>query len=225
MAKVRLGMAFDELSGKMPGGSLVQSPSGPVVRRAPRYRRPVSPAQREGIDRLAEVNLVWSTLTREEALAWNAFAQTLPRTDPVSGRRYTPQGNNAFAMLGVKYRQMHPQAPVPRTPPTGAFAPEPLPLAVTAGPGLLRFTAGAPNASGCVTELLLQPLVNVRRSPGKRYTHAGFVEFQAAGESADLAVTPGAYACAFRLVESATGRARPYEVLGVVEVFAMAEAA
>ncbi|MFW5698174.1 MAG: hypothetical protein ACOCX1_06430 [Fimbriimonadaceae bacterium] len=64
-----------------------------------------------------------------------------------------------------------------------------------------------------MTELLLQKLVNVRRTPGKRYTHAGFVTFESPGQTASLPVAAGAYACAFRLVESTAGRARPYEVL------------
>ena len=77
------------------------------------------------------------------------------------------------------------------------------------------FTATGPNTPGTVTELLLQKLVNIRRSAGVQYKSMAFVEF---GVEAVVPVEPGAYVPAYQFVEAATGRVTGLIVLPRIEV-------
>lgn len=79
----------------------------------------------------------------------------------------------------------------------------------------MNFTATGPNSPGTVTELLLQKLVNIRRSAGVQYKSMAFVEF---GTEVALPVEPGAYVPAYQFVEAATGRVSGLIVLPRIEV-------
>ena len=82
----------------------------------------------------------------------------------------------------------------------------------------VRFAATSANSAGVVTELLVQPLKNVRRAPGKFYKSTAFVTFASGSLTYDLPLNPGAYAFAYRFVNPTTGQATGERLLGVVEV-------
>ena len=84
----------------------------------------------------------------------------------------------------------------------------------------ITFSASGANAEEVVTELRIQPLANRRRKAYlDQYVTARFVAFGGA-ESVAVPVESGAYACAVRFVERATGQTTAMIELGVVEVSA-----
>ncbi len=218
MAKATLSARLSELSGGLGEFAIVPTSSGSVFRHKPRYRRPVSSAQREALDRLGQANALWAGFDQAHADAWRRYAQSL---SAASGSDRTPRatiGYRAFVGLATKFMQVNPGAPVPTVPPSTVFIPE-MPLiqaAVVAGG--IRFTASSWNAPGQTTELLIQPLANVRRQPGTRYTSAGFHVFAPGSPTFVLGLGRGVYACAIRPVERATGRQGLVMPVGVVLV-------
>ncbi|MCW5940063.1 MAG: hypothetical protein KF884_09905 [Fimbriimonadaceae bacterium] len=219
MARARLGMALQDLAGRIGDDQvLVRTRAGLAVRRMPRYRYPVPPALRASGERLRTVSVVWSDLSLPEVEAWRAWAATQKRRDPVTAKVYSPSAKNAFVGLGVKVLQVDPGAAVPRVPPGADYAGDGVRLVAAAEPGGVLFSADRPTGPGSVMELLTQRLVNARRSPTDRYVSAGFVRFEPGALEAFLPLAPGVYALAYRSVLASTGQMRPLSKLGVVEV-------
>ncbi|MBV6459437.1 MAG: hypothetical protein HONBIEJF_02585 [Fimbriimonadaceae bacterium] len=218
MAKVRFSGAFQAGHGKLGGMVVAGSRTGPIIRRRPRYERPVSIDQRSAIDRMREASSVWSTLSAAEAAAWRDYAAGQQHADPVSGLSYAPTAITVFIGLAAKVRQIDPAAGIPRLPPVGEFLGDAIQISAAGHPGEIVFTASGPNSAEVVTELLVQRLANERRKPTKRYGSAGFVRFEGGSLSAILEAEPGWYACAWRQVERTTGRMLRLMPIGVVEV-------
>lgn len=233
-------MAFDGAARAIGPYVVVRGRSGPVVRKQAVYKRRSTPEQAVQEGRLKAVAAVWSEFGAAEAQAWNGYAATIEKRDGVTGVAYSPSGYNAFSALAYRILQMDPTAAVPHWPPTGTFLGDSVVVSVSsvaqaslpANPdiagteacttgdhaGFLTFAASAPNAPGVVTELMLQRLVNVRRTPTAQYKSAAFVAFDTTHLSASVPVEPGIYASAYRFVERATGRTSGMQTLGVVTV-------
>jgi hypothetical protein len=212
-------MALQDLAGRVGDDQvIVRTRAGLAVRRMPRYRFPVSAGLRAASERLAAVTEVWRGLNLAEVEAWRVWAATQPRRDPVTAEFYSPSAKNAFVGLGVKVLQVDPDAPVPKLPPSSEYAGDGVRVTAAATTGGVLFTADRPNGEGSVTELLVQRLANIRRSPTNRYTSAKFVRFVPEGLSVLLVLDPGTYAVACRSVRAATGQMRDLTPLGVVEV-------
>lgn len=216
MARAKLGFAFTELSGAVGRNVIVPGREGFYVRRKPSYRYASKPAVVQGSQRLTQANTLWNDLSLPEVEAWRRYALTVVHRDPVSGKQYSPTAKNVFVALATKLLQMDPSGEVSRFPPSGEFVGDALLVSVSAGASGLVFTASGSNSAGVVTELLVQKLVNIRRSPTSFYKSAAFVSFS--GLPVELSFEPGVYACAYRFVESATGRMTGVWTLGVVEV-------
>ena len=84
--------------------------------------------------------------------------------------------------------------------------------------GGVTFTAPLPNTTGNTTELVMQKLLNVRRSPTNFYKSVTFVTFTAIEPTFDLLLEPGVYAFGYRFVRTSTGQATQIRPLGVYEV-------
>ena len=233
-------MAFDGAAGGIGPYVVVRGRSGPVVRRQAVYKRRSTSEQAVQEGRLKAVAAVWSEFGAAEAQAWNSYAATIEKRDGVTGVAYSPSGYNAFSGLAYRILQMDATATVPVWPPSGRFIGDSVEVSVSdvaqasapadtgiAGRdacatieavGVLRFSASAPNAPGVVTELMIQRLVNLRRTPTPQYKSAAFVAFDPTHLTADVTVSPGIYACAVRFVERATGRTTGMQTLDVVTV-------
>ena len=218
MAKARFSVAFDEGSGGFGPYVVARGKSGPVVRRRAVYRRKSTPEQLAQEARLKTVAAAWSVLGAAEARAWAAYAARIEKRDPVSGTAYSPSGYNAFSGLALRLVQMDASAAIPALPPSGRFGGDGVSVGCGAATGAVRFSASGANAPGVVTELLVQRLANVRRTPTGQYKSMSFVGFVAGDLSADVPVEAGTYACACRFVERLTGRATGLTPLGVVTV-------
>jgi hypothetical protein len=229
MAKARFSMAFEEAAGNLGANVVVRGKSGPVVRRQAVYKRRSTPEQLVQEGRLKAVAAIWSEFGAAEAQAWNAYAATIEKRDSVTGVVYSPSGYNAFSALALRILQMDASAAVPHWPPSGTFAGDEiivdlrfsiddLGTFLSVRSGAITFEASGANVPGVVTELMIQKLANVRRTPTTQYKSAAFVAFDTTHLTADVPVEPGIYACAFRFVERATGRATGIQTLGVVTV-------
>ena len=218
MAKVRLAALYEEAAGGFGPYVVARGKSGTVVRRRAVYRRTQTPDQKAQASRMTAVAALWNALSDEAVAAWKVYAAGLIRRSDVSGREYAPGGYNAFAGLAMTLLRMDPGAAVPAWPPVGGFGGDGIGILVAGGSGAVRFVASGPNRAGVATELLLQRLVNARRTPTKQYKGLAFVAFAGAGAIAEVPVEPGAYACAHRFVERATGRAGFLQTSGIVVV-------
>jgi hypothetical protein len=211
-------MAFQDLRGQVGDKVVARTDHGLVVKRLPRYKRPVSPKLAASSARLKLASEIWVGLTLPQVEAWRDYAAGQRRRDDVTGEEYSPTAKNAFVSLAVKFLQVDPQGEVPLVPPAAPFLGDSVRLEVAASPGGARFDASGPNGADVTTELLAQPLANVRRLPGKRYVSEGFKRFTPGSLSVVVPLAPGAWALAARFVRPSTGQATGLRRLGVVEV-------
>jgi len=218
MGKVKTSMAFERVTGGMDGQVVVPLKTGLIVRRKPRYGYPKNPDVQSGAARLSAANAAWNTLNASQADAWRRYASGVILHDSTSGRAYNPAAKNAFVGLASKFMQVNPGRAVPLEPPMKGFNGDWIVLSALAGAGEVVFTASKPNSPDAATELLAQPLKNVRCKPGNFYKSQGFVEFTASSLSATVALAPGCWALAYRFVRPSTGQQTDWTPIGVVEV-------
>ena len=218
MPKTRLSMAFEELAGSLADGVAYRRNGATALRAKPDYKYPVGPAVAQGNRRLVEANRLYDTLSAAEADLWTAYAERNPKTDPMTGARYVPVGKSLFVGLVSKCLQIRPDCAPPLLPPPGRLARQKLTITVAPEEGVLRFAASAPTHPDLLVELMVQPLANPRRKPGRFYKSRGFVAFAPGSLAVDLPLPPGAYAVAVQQVEPSTGRATGFTLLGKVEI-------
>ncbi|MCW5947255.1 MAG: hypothetical protein KIT74_09530 [Fimbriimonadales bacterium] len=219
MARARLGMAFQDVRGTMGNQVLVLTRSGLVVRGKPRYKFPVSPATRAQTERMKAAAEVWNSLTIEQVEAWRRYGETQRRVDPVTLKEYTQTANTAFVGLSTKFLQASPGGAIPLLPPVSEFIGDSIVLTVApVSPGVVRFAASGPNAPDVITEIMMQRLPNIRRSPKPFYASAAFHVFESGALEFDMELDAGVYAFAYRFVRLSTGQSVEPWLLGVVEV-------
>lgn len=220
MARTRYSAILADLRGRVGNEVFTRTRAGATTRRRPRYRYPVTPNVEAGNERFRAATAVWRELTLPEIEAWRAYASRQFRTDPVTETRYAMSARTAFTGLATKFLQINPEGSVPRLPPVSDFAGDELTLSVTPIAGGLHFTASEANTPGTETELLIQPLPNIRCAPKAFYRSAGFVEFTAGSLGQDVPLPVGGYAVAFRFVRVESGQATREVKIGIFEVSA-----
>ncbi len=218
MGKARFSAAFEEGAGGFGPYVVARGRGGPVVRRRAVYKRKSTPEQLAQEARLRAVAARWATFGAAEARAWAAYAAGVEKRDPVTGAAYSPTGYNAFSGLALRVVQIDPSATIPALPPTKRFVGDGVGVSASAVALAVRFSATGANAPGVTTELALQKLANVRRTPTAQYKSMAFVKFVVGSLSVDVPVQPGTYACAVRQVDPATGQCLELVPLGVVTV-------
>ena len=218
MAKAAFSAVVSRVRGEVDDAVFIGGRNGAVVRNKPTYGFPVTPNQRVTSNYFKAATAVYNTLTRPQVLAWNAYATTITRHDPLTGRTYHPTGQNVFMGLACKFLQINPAGVVPLAPPPASFLGNRLALTATAGAGVIVFTASGPNVAPAQTELLLQKLASVRRAPTDKYISQAFVSFTAGGLSHGVTAASGLYIPAYRFVNPLTGQMTDLQILGEVAV-------
>lgn len=240
MAKAVLGSMVGSVRGSVGGVVVTTGRGGTVLKRKPVYRRPTSPAQALAEGRMRAASALWSGLSAAQAARWRAWGEARGRTaqtafialatkilqiDPAAAVPLAPPTHDFVADDVAVTASEPPSFACERggqggeSENAGLSTPQPPPLTGVKGGGAgVLFSTTGPNRPGTVTELLLQPLLNERRSPGKDYKTAGFVQFNAAAPTHLLSLAPGSYAVGYRFVERATGQRGPTILLGVVKV-------
>ncbi|HRI44379.1 MAG TPA: hypothetical protein PLL78_05900 [Fimbriimonadaceae bacterium] len=222
MAKVSASALFDQIAGRLDAVSVVRTRTGLAIRRAPKFRKVLTPAQHETTVRLKASAELWHDLTRAEVAQWQAYADSITLTSDTNGKRYHPIAYNAFTRLTTKWMQMHPDWPEtegpPRTPPLTHANLSSVALTVQPIPGGLRVGADYALPEGQVIELLYQRLPGPHRRPGNQYVTLAFVEFEPGSLWVDVPFPPGSYALAYRTAFRPTGEQSPLGILGAYRV-------
>lgn len=209
--KAKLSMAFEDLRGKDGNVVIRGSRTSLVLTPLRTPNNPDSANQRAVRAYFRTAAKTFATLTSQQLTAWKDYANTITKTDPVSGREYHPLAINVFIELTTKFLQNNPTGSIPLTPPTSAFIGDTISVSVTnPSTGVLRFTATAANSLGVTTELLIQKLPNANRKPNRNnYRHSAFKVFTAVSLTQDVNVPAGFYAAGYKFVRIASGQATP----------------
>ena len=219
--KGALGIPTIRPGGKLGNVVFVRSGDGYVVRERVTPANPRTAAQTRARRGFAQASQGWARLTDAEFEAWQAYAEP-------SGR----PANNVYQSLTRKWLAVHGEGTPPTMPPTGPFFGDAVRVRIVEPGGrsgesaspldvpnsrLLTLLSDRPNSAGVVVEILVQSLANARRKPRERdWRTAAFVAFTAAAPTAAILLPPGAWAVAYRFVESTTGQATGMAPLGSV---------
>ncbi|MBX3112698.1 MAG: hypothetical protein KF857_11895 [Fimbriimonadaceae bacterium] len=221
--KTSLSIAFEDMRGKAGSVVVTKGRSGLVVKPRVSGKNPRTAPQQSVRYALAKAAQNYRNLTPAQVDEWQAYAQTVVKTNPVDGRVYHPTANTAFMALAAKFLQVSPNGTVPLDPPAGAFLGDSVTVTATSSAAVtVTFASSGPNAAGVTTELLLQSLKSPNRTPNaKGYRTKAFHVFTNTGLK-NVTVPPGHYAAAYRFVKTATGQASPLQTLPVVVTVALA---
>ena len=207
MAKVIMSGLGIELHGKAGNAVFSQTRNGLILRPRTVPKNPRSPAQTANRLHFARASALWKTLSPAQFAAWQSYALTVEKQDPRGGIPTRPTAFHAFMALTSKYLQVHPTGTPPLNPPTSPFYGDSGNVTAAGTSGHVLFTASAANGANVATELALQPLAHAGRAPKPNlYRPVSFTPFAAGSLSFSANVPPGAYAPAFRFVNSTTGQ-------------------
>lgn len=241
--KGTLGIPAIRPGGKLGNVVFIRSADGYVVRERVTPANPRTALQTATRREFAIASQGWKGLSDEAFAAWQAFGvssgraaynvhmgltrkwlavhnggtpPTMPPTGPFFGDavqlQVTPSSSGSSWRGGRGERLEQEEAPA-------CVPPSPAPSSMTnhIEEGVLTLVSDRPNSPGVVTEILVQRIPHARRKPKARdWKTAGYFAFGSAPVAIPLA--PGAYAVAYRFVNSATGQATAMAELGSVEL-------
>ncbi len=219
MANVAYSADIQDLRGKVGTNVFSKARSGSTVRIRTSGKNPRTPAQSAVRLNLAKASAAYKSLTLPQITAWQTYAASQTKHNPVTGKSYTPSANTVFVGLASKFLQINPTGTIPVTPPAASFVGDTIAATAAGAVGQVTFTATAANAANVKTELLLQPLKSRTRAPGaKGYRTKAFVAFTAGpGLIFNVVVPAGFYAPAYRFVNTTTGQETPLITLPIVQ--------
>ena len=217
MAIVKFNAAIEEFRGKSGGGNYARTPYGIEFKNNPTFTKPATAAQVAQRERVTRAGHAFRVLNATQNKAWQNWAATY-YVKSKSGELVHPSAYAAFSGLYTKFIQVTPTGTL-TAPPSGPFAGDSITVTAAASSGRIIFTASGKNAEAVTTEFLLQPLANQFRKPQSgKYASRGFFAFPEGTLSSALEVPKGAYAVAYRFVNSATGQEVNKVTLGTVVV-------
>jgi hypothetical protein len=220
MARAALSGVLSQARGRVGSEVLVKTRSGWAIKSRPRYRQFPHPETAAARERLKEAAEAWASLSMEQLEAWRRYARKIERRSAVGGGVYSPSAYNAFVGLATRFLQANPidTPSVPLWPPTFDWPGENVTLSAQASEEGAILTASAANRLGVVTEVLIQRLANIRRSPKPFYKSAAVHRFESGSLEFELLLNPGAYALAYRFIQASDGQSVGLTALGVIEV-------
>ena len=219
MAILKLGAFTKSLRGKAGNTAFLETKLGTQARDVTYPTGEPSVAQQRVRINMEQDSAAWQALSVENAQKWRAFASNLTLKSKKAGKPFVPNGYQIFTAYTTKWLQVHKGGTPPVNPPTGTFAGDSLLFSVASGLGQVTWSVDKKNASGVVTELLLQKVKGKHRKAGKDgYVSQGFIAFTESVKSFTVPVPAGYYAAAYRFVEDASGRETAIVPLGPLTV-------
>ena len=217
--KVSFGAIVGMARGKLGGVVATKAKNGATFRLRVRGANPNTAAQSAVRASLTDASRAYKALSSSAAQDWIDYANSLTRTDPITGSSYHPSAISIFVALGTKFLQVDPGGSIPTTPPATPFDGDDITVTTVGAADKVTFTGSADNAAGVTTELLLQklPSGNVKPKPNG-YRSYGFKDDL---DTTPFDVTPlseGVWSSAYRFVETATGQQTGIVVLPNVTV-------
>lgn len=228
MAIMKLGNAFQAVSGRSGNAVYRSTKNGTEFAVRPFVNNPQTPAQNDVRDAFSKVTKQWKSLTPAQVKLWNDYADARVETERITGSRTTRSGFNWFVAYGVRYLLVNPsQTAAPASPPTSDYAGDPITISAEpseqAGGGIV-FSASAANGANSTTALLVQRLRNANSKPGKQYRTIAHFKFVSGTLQTTVPLSPGYYAVGTQFVNTATGEETRFESLGIVGPVSLAVA-
>lgn len=160
----------------------------------------------------------WRTLNMTQATAWRDYADKLSLEEEITQKKYKPTGFNAFVKLAARWYAVNASGTAPATPPATAFEGDTITVTVESeNPGVIDFTASAPNATDVTTALLLQKVSSAIADPvDGAYKIGKYFRFITGTLSTTVTVPPGYYAVGYQFVNTATGQVSPPVYLNII---------
>lgn len=213
-------MAFEDLRGKDGQVVIRKGRNSLILTPWVMPSNPRTTAQRTVRGYLTRASKTYESLTTTQATAWKNYANSITKTDPVSGKSYHPTAVSVFVEYATKFLQLNPSGTIPLMPPTSDFLGDSITLLVESeSPGVLLFTASGANVAGVTTELLVQRIANANRTPSNgQYRHAAWKAFTSGSLTQQVSVSAGYYAAGYRFVKNSTGEATEMIPLPVTAV-------
>ena len=220
MAKFAFSALVENASGRMGSVVWTRARNGATARTWTQVSNPRTNAQTQVRQSFAQAARTFANMTPAQAAAWNAYGQTITRTNPLNGKTYHPAGIDIFMAYATKFLQLSPSGTIPVAPPASPFVGDSISLtAESESPGVISFNASGPNSAGVTTELLIQKLPGSNRKPNPEgYQHAAFKVFTSGSLKQDVNVVAGHYAAAYRFVKNSTGQATELVTLPVMTI-------
>src|SRR5437870_102608 len=122
MAQGSLGVLFNSIRGKAGSVVFARSKDGTVIRPRVSARNPRTPAQVAVRVALSKSAAAYKTMTTAQVSNWQAYAITITKHDPRTGKSYFPSAMNAFTALAAKFLQVSPTGTIPLTTPASPFS-------------------------------------------------------------------------------------------------------
>ena len=219
MATMNDGVLGGNLRGKAGSTVFSQTKNGTVVRPRTDPKNPRTPLQQAARLRMTRANAAWKTVSSDAMTGWATYCAMLARVRIQEGNKKPVAPHLVFRGLACKYLQVHPHDAVPLDAPGSVFAGDTIGFQLFDDTGAILLISTSGNADGVVTEVLLQRLAHVNRTPLLRaYRTQAFNHFALSGQVLRLHVRAGVYAVAYRMVNDSTGEAGGLFELGVVTV-------
>ncbi|MCC7435388.1 MAG: hypothetical protein IT363_11945 [Methanoregulaceae archaeon] len=179
---------------------------------------PNTSAQQAARSSFKKATQQWRTLNLTQATAWRNYAAQLYTDGYITLKRYKPNGFNAFVKLAAKWYAVNASGTAPTTPPATAFSGDSITVTVDfENPGVIDFTASAPNAANVTTALLIQKVSSGIADPVEgAYKIGKYFRFIIGTLSTTVSVAPGYYAVGYQFVNTATGQTSAPIFLGVI---------
>ena len=219
MARITYSANIEDVRGKLGHAVHTKARSGKTLRGTAVPKRKATPAQTLQRSRMGRAAKAYKALTAPQLALWKAYAATLTKTDPVTGKHYTPAPGTVFNALVSKYQQVNTSPLFPPPPPTTPFAGDALAFVLSPDVGALYLTSTNANRADTITEFWLQSLGSEARRPSTtRYLQAGLIVFTEDDLTTSLSLAPGWYSVAVSYVRLSTGQKTPRIALSTLKI-------
>ncbi len=218
MAKLRLAPFLEAMSGRMGGVVYKSTRFGTEMAEFEAPTNPNTAAQQAVRNNFKKSTQQWRTLNVTQATAWRDYADELSIEEDITQKKYKSRGFNTFVRLAARWYAVNASGTAPTTPPATAFAGDTITVtAESENPGVIDFTASAPNGTNITTALLLQKVSSAIADPvDGAYKIGKYFRFITGTLSTTVTVPPGYYAVGYQFVNTATGQVSPPVYLNII---------
>lgn len=224
MAKFSQSALVGEVAGKVGGVVFQRGRNAQIIRLRVNPINPATATQQAARAALTAASRQYSAFNSMQLEAWRTFAESIQRTDPISGKQYNPSAISVYTELGTKFLQVTPGGTLPLNPPADAYVPPTIVVGTpTYDPSAdeVSVTAAAATPAGSTVEILWQKTSGLAELPrANKWKTLGFHTFVTGTLTHTFTdvteiTSGGAVWFAYRYVKTATGEMGPIVSMGV----------
>ena len=208
MAKTRLGISYEALSGRLGNTVASNEQDGTSIRAYnPVSKQPFTPAQLAAEADFTKANQTWPSLDPEIAQTFKDYALTQRVKNPLTGKYRTRNGKDVFVGLYAKLLQISSTSALPQIP-TGTYSLPGLSISISlqGNEATFRGSASTPNDTRLIAWGQRLPSRNATPTPdGYKTLIVGSLE---AGDANELTTTlaPGYWCFGTTFASAVTGQ-------------------